>query len=86
MLAAEGSHDDATSRSAPYAFYRTHVALLLREAGLRRRAPTTSPTSCWPRWRATDFRYHRGARGSSRCEELADAHADLCARLLDSPR
>ena len=60
-----------------YAFYRTHVALLLREAGCgdarrlprRRRcsAPLAAPTFALP---------PRAAR-AARCEELVEAYADL---------
>ena len=73
-----------TCRSAPYAFYRTHIALLLREAGLGDRADYLADVILGP-LASTSFRYQRGLRQLS-CAELADAHADLCTRLLDSTR
>ena len=49
--AAEGSHGAHPGSSAPYAFYRTHVAVLLRAGRPGRPRATTSPTSSSPRWR-----------------------------------
>jgi AcrR family transcriptional regulator len=80
---AEGSRE-AHLASSPYAFYRTHVAMLLREAGLGDRADYLADVVLMP-LSATAFTYHRGARRLS-CDELADAHADLCSRLLSSSR
>ena len=70
--------------SSPYVFYRTHVALLLREGGLGDRADFLADVILAP-LAATMFAYLRGVRQLS-CEELAEAHADLCTRLLDSTR
>jgi hypothetical protein len=67
-----------------YAFYRMHVTLLLREAGLGEHANFLADVVLFP-LAATAFAYFRGERSLS-CDELADAHADLCARLLDSTR
>jgi AcrR family transcriptional regulator len=78
---AEGTVDSHLG-SSPYAFYRTHIALLLREAGLGDRADFLADVVLAP-LAATMFAYLRGVRRLS-CEELADAHADLCRRLLDS--
>jgi AcrR family transcriptional regulator len=83
LAAAEGSYDRYLT-SRPYAFYRTHVGMLLREGGLGDRADYLADVILGP-LSATAFMYHRGARQLS-CDELADAHADLCARLLDSSR
>jgi AcrR family transcriptional regulator len=78
---AEGSFDSHLG-SSPYAFYRTHIALLLREGGLGERSDFLADVILAP-LAATMFAYLRGTRQLS-CAELADAHADLCTRLLDS--
>jgi AcrR family transcriptional regulator len=83
LMAAEGSYE-AYLGSAPYAFYRTHVGMLLREGGLGARADFLADVVLGP-LSATAFTYHRGVRRLG-CDELADAHADLCARLLEDPR
>jgi AcrR family transcriptional regulator len=80
---AEGSLESGLG-SSPYVFYRTHVTLLLREAGLGDRSEFLADVILAP-LRATMFSYLRGSRQLS-CAELADAHADLCTRLLDSTR
>jgi AcrR family transcriptional regulator len=79
LMAAEGSYE-AYLHSGPYAFYRTHVVLLLREGGLGDRADYLADVVLAP-LSATAFAYLRGARQLT-CTELVDAHADLCARLL----
>jgi AcrR family transcriptional regulator len=84
VRAAEGTSREAHLSGAPYAVYRTHVALLLREGGLGERAEYLADAILAPLSSST-FAYHRDLRGMS-VEELADAHADLCARLLDSTR
>jgi AcrR family transcriptional regulator len=83
LMAAEGSYDRYLT-GGPYAFYRTHVGMLLREGGLGDRADYLADVILGP-LSATAFMYHRGARQLS-CDGLADAHADLCARLLSSSR
>lgn len=83
MREAEGSFELHLT-STPYTLYRTHVALLLREAGLGDRADFLADVVMAP-LAASMFAYLRGVRGLS-CDELADAHADLCARLLTSTR
>ena len=80
---AEGSHD-AFLHSEVYAFYRMHVTLLLRQAGMGDRADFFADVVMFP-LAATAHRYFRGLRTLS-CEQLADAHADLCTRLLTSSR
>jgi AcrR family transcriptional regulator len=78
---AEGGHDSFLN-GGPYSFYRAHVTLLMREAGLGDRANFLADVVLFP-LAATAYSYFRGQRRLS-CEELADAHADLCARLLSS--
>jgi AcrR family transcriptional regulator len=80
---AEVSHE-AHLRSSPYSFYRAHVAYLLREGGVGDRADYLADIVLAP-LTASAFLYHRGTRSLSQ-EQLADAHADLCARLLSSSR
>jgi AcrR family transcriptional regulator len=85
LLAAEtGAAPTVRQASAPYAFYRTHVTLLLREAGCGDRADYLADVLLAPLSSAT-FKYQRELRGLS-VAELADAYADLVGRLLDSPR
>jgi AcrR family transcriptional regulator len=81
MREAEGTPSVHLS-SGVYAFYRMHITLLLREAGLGERADFLADVILLP-LTATAFAYFRGARDLS-IRELADAHADLCARLIDS--
>jgi AcrR family transcriptional regulator len=83
LMAAEGSNDRYLA-GGPYTFYRTHIGMLLREGGLGDRAGYLADVILGP-LSATAFAYHRGARQLS-CDALADAHADLCARLLSSSR
>ena len=66
LRAAEGSHE-ATCGSSPYAFYRTHVALLLREGGLGDRAD-------YPR------RRHPRPAGGDRCSRTCAACGSSGAR------
>jgi AcrR family transcriptional regulator len=84
LLAAEyGATPAIRQASAPYAFYRTHVTLLLREAGCTR-ADYLADVLLAPLSSAT-FKYQRELRELS-VAELEDAYADLVGRLLDSPR
>jgi AcrR family transcriptional regulator len=83
LRSAEGSHE-AFLGSSPYAFYRTHVALLLREGGLGDRAGFLADVILGP-LASSSFGYLRGQRQLS-CSQLVDAHADLCTRLLSSTR
>ena len=83
MAAEHGAASVVRQGTAPYAFYRTHVTLLLREAGCGDRADYLADVLLAPLASAT-FKYHRELRGLSP-EELADAYGDLVARLLDSP-
>lgn len=85
LLAAEyGATPVIRQASAPYAFYRTHVALLLREAGCGDPADYLADVLLAPLSSAT-FTYQRELRGLS-VAELAAAYDDLVGRLLDSPR
>jgi AcrR family transcriptional regulator len=80
---AEGSHEIYLA-SAPYSFYRTHVTVLLRDAGESEHADYLADILLAPLSSAA-FGYHRDLRRLS-IEELADAHAHLCTRLLSSSR
>jgi AcrR family transcriptional regulator len=83
MLAAEfGGIASSRLASRPYAFYRTHVTLLLREAGCGARAEYLADVVLAP-LAASTFQYHRELRGLS-FEEAVDAYLDLIRRLLDS--
>lgn len=84
LLAAEFGSPGLRLTSPVYAFYRTHVTLLLTEAGLDGHADYLADALLAP-LSASTFRYHRVARGLS-VEELAAAYADLCARVIDSQR
>jgi AcrR family transcriptional regulator len=85
LLAAEyGAVPVIRQAGAPYAFYRTHVTLLLREAGLGDRADYLADVLLAPLSSAT-YTYHRDLRGLS-LDECADAYGDLVERLLDSSR
>ena len=70
--------------SPPYVLYRTHLTLLLREAGCGERAEYLADVLLAPLSSAT-FKYQRELRGLS-VDELAEAYADLVGRLLDSGR
>jgi AcrR family transcriptional regulator len=83
MAAEHGAASVVRQGSAPYTFYRTHVTLLLREAGCGERADYLADVLLAPLASAT-FKYHRELRALS-LEQLAEAYADLVARLLDSP-
>jgi AcrR family transcriptional regulator len=78
---AEGDYETFLS-SGPYSFYRTHVTVLLQEAGLGERAFFLADIVLFP-LASTAHMYFRGLRRLSR-QELEDAHADLCTRLVSS--
>jgi hypothetical protein len=84
MAAEHGAASVVRQASAPYALYRTHVTLLLREAGCGERADYLADVLLAPLASAT-FKYHRELRGLS-ADELVEAYADLVDRLLDSGR
>jgi hypothetical protein len=78
---AEGSYE-AHLGSSPYSVYRTHVAILLRDGGAGEHADYLADVVLGP-LSGIAYRYLRRDRGMS-WQQLADAHADLCKRLLDS--
>jgi AcrR family transcriptional regulator len=84
LLAAEFGSPGFRLGSAPYAFYRTHLTLLLREAGCGDRAEYLADVLLSP-LAASTFKYHRELRRLSLAESV-EAYRDLVARLLDSPR
>jgi AcrR family transcriptional regulator len=80
---AEGAYEHHLT-SSPYDVYRTHITILLREGGVNVHVGYLADVVLAP-LSAIAFAYHRGARGLS-IEELAEAHAELCRRLLSSTR
>jgi AcrR family transcriptional regulator len=84
ILAAEFGSPGIRLISPVYAFYRTHVTLLLREAGFDGNPEYLADVLLAP-LSASTFRYHRTVREMS-VDELGDAYADLCRRVLDSGR
>ena len=84
ILAAEFGSPGIRLIGPVYAFYRTHVTYLLREAGFDGNADYLADVLLAP-LSASTFRYHRVVREMS-VEELGDAYADLCRRVLDSGR
>ena len=74
MLAAEGPTSTWLASSV-YAFYRTHVSLLLAQAGCGDRAPYLADVLMAP-LAAPTFVYHRKLRGLS-LEEQIEAYEDL---------
>jgi AcrR family transcriptional regulator len=84
LVASESGAPGYRLANPVYALYRTHVTLLLREAGLADRADYLADVLLGP-LAASTFAYHRRVRALS-TGELADAYEDLVARLLDSSR
>jgi len=82
ILAAEFGSPGVRLIGPVYAFYRTHVTYLLREAGFDGNADYFADVLLAP-LSASSFRYHRTVREMS-VAELGDAYADLCRRVLDS--
>jgi AcrR family transcriptional regulator len=80
LVAAEFGSPGFRLVSPVYAFYRTHVALLLREAGLAQRAEYLSDVLLAPLAGST-FRYQRQVRGLG-LGRLADDYRDLVGRLV----
>ena len=79
LVAAEFGSPGFRLLSPVYAFYRTHVALLLREAGLGDRAEYLSDVLLAP-LAASMFRYQRTGRGLE-LAQLADEYRELVCRL-----
>jgi AcrR family transcriptional regulator len=84
LIAAEDGAPGYRLANPVYALYRTHVTLLLRQAGLEDRAEYLSDVLLGP-LAASTYAYHRRIRGLS-LDEVADGYEDLVARLLDSTR
>ena len=83
LRAAEGAFEHHLV-SSPYDVYRTHITILLQEGGVTEYVGYLADVVLAP-LSAIAFGYHRNGRGLS-TDELADAHAELCRRLLDSGR
>jgi AcrR family transcriptional regulator len=84
ILAAEFGSPGLRLISPVYAMYRTHVTLLLGQNGVDGHAEYLADVLLAP-LSASTFRYHREVRGMS-VDELGDAYAELCRRVLDSGR
>jgi AcrR family transcriptional regulator len=84
ILAAEFGSPGLRLISPVYAMYRTHVTLLLQQHGVNAQAEYLADVLLAP-LSASTFRYHRDRRGMS-VDELGDAYAELCRRVLDSGR
>jgi AcrR family transcriptional regulator len=84
ILAAEFGSPGIRLAGPVYAFYRTHVTMLLNDAGCGGNTGYLADVLLAP-LSASSFRYHRSAREMS-LDELGDAYADLCRRVLDSGR
>jgi AcrR family transcriptional regulator len=80
IVAAEFGAPGFRLASPVYAFYRTHVTLLLREAGLDDRAEYLADVVLAP-LAASMFRYQRKARGLE-LGQLADSYRELVCRLV----
>ena len=80
LVGAEFSTPGFRLIGPPYVFYRTHVALLLREAGLGERAEYLSDVLMAP-LAASTFRYQRELRGFELARLVAD-YRDLVGRVL----
>ncbi len=83
LLEAEGTTVTWLASSV-YAMYRTHLALLLREAGCGESADYLADVLMAP-LAAPVFKYHRQVRGLGLAEAIEE-YAGLVARLLDSSR
>jgi len=79
LVAAEFGSPGFRLASPVYAFYRTHVTLLLREAGLGDRAEYLADVLLAP-LAASMFRYQRRGRGLE-LGQLADSYRELVCRL-----
>ncbi|HEY7075570.1 MAG TPA: helix-turn-helix domain-containing protein [Solirubrobacteraceae bacterium] len=80
ILAAEFGPAGFRLAHPVYAFYRTHVTVLLREAGCGDRAEYLADVLLAP-LAASMFRYQRGVRGLE-LGRLADEYRDLVCRLV----
>jgi AcrR family transcriptional regulator len=82
ILAAEFGSPGLRLVSPVYALYRTHVTLLLQQAGVDGHAEYLADVLLAP-LSASTFCYHRDARGLT-VDQLAEHYRDLCRRVLDS--
>jgi AcrR family transcriptional regulator len=80
IVAAEFGAPGFRLASPVYAFYRTHVTLLLREAGCGDRAEYLADVLLAP-LAASMFRYQRRVRGLE-LAQLADSYRELVCRLV----
>ena len=80
ILAAEFGSPGLRLVSPPYAFYRTHVTLLLQQAGVGEEADYLADVLLAP-LSASTFRYHRAVRRLS-VAELGRRYEDLCRRVV----
>jgi AcrR family transcriptional regulator len=80
ILAAEFGTPGLRLVKPVYALYRTHVALLLQQAGVQE-ADYLADVLLAP-LSASTFRHHRDVRGLS-VQELGDRYEDLCRRVLE---
>jgi AcrR family transcriptional regulator len=81
ILAAEFGSPGFRLAAPVYAFYRTHVTLLLRECGCGEHADYLADVLLAP-LAASMFRYHRDVRGLE-LAQLADQYRDLVQRLIE---
>ncbi|HEX6023018.1 MAG TPA: TetR/AcrR family transcriptional regulator [Solirubrobacter sp.] len=84
LLVEAEATQTARLSSQVYAVYRSHLAMLLREAGCGDASSYLADVLLSP-LAAPTFMYHRHGQGRS-LAELVDAYADLVTRLLDSGR
>jgi AcrR family transcriptional regulator len=84
ILAAEFGAAMPRMATPVYGFYRMHTAILLRDAGVEDHVEYLADALIAP-LSASMFLHHRRERGLS-LQELKDAFAELCARVLDSQR
>ena len=80
ILAAEFGSPGLRLVVPPYALYRTHVTLLLQQAGVGEDADYLADVLLAPLSAAT-FRYQRDVRGLS-VEELGRRYEGLCRRIV----
>ena len=80
LMAAEGTQSSRLA-SRVYALYRTHIALLLQQAGCGNDSPYLADVLLAP-LAAPTFKYHRELRGLSLAECQA-SYEDLVARLVN---
>jgi AcrR family transcriptional regulator len=85
IMAAELGLAIPRMATPPYNFYRTHVSILLREAGMADDNVDYLADVLLGPLSAAMFLHHRQVLGLP-LEQLKDSYADLCTRVLDSCR